>query len=208
MTRQSSSAERHPTRLTLALPQSELGLPECKQTLAAPLRYTSSLQQDSCREQPLKVTVRLGVTWVKADGFAVGGLCFRVSIHNREQVPKVVMRVGVAWVEADGFAVGGLCVYVAVLAAKTVPRVSVLLRLGGGCDLARGGAGLAGSVGERVQDSLGAGAPGGVLGQKRLKQVTQRAGVLWRGRGARQDGCHQRGQGGSVERRCALHGGV
>src|SRR6266571_7400493 len=90
--------------------------------------------------------MRLGVTWVKADGFAVGGLCFRVPIHDREQVPKVVMRVGVAWVEADGFAVGRLSVYVAVLAAKAVPCVSILLRLGGGCNLARGGAGLAGGA--------------------------------------------------------------
>jgi hypothetical protein len=118
------------------------------------------------------------------------------------------MRVGVAWVQADGFAVGGLSVYVAVLAAKAVPCVSVLFRLGGGCGLARGGAGLAGGVGERVPDSVGAGAPGGVLGQERLKQVTQRAGVPWRGRRARQDGGHQRGQGGSVERRGALYGGV
>lgn len=74
------------------------------------------------------------------------------------------MRLGVTWVEADGFAAGGLGVYVAVLAAKAVPCVSVLLRLRGGCGLARGGAGLAGSVGERVPDSLGARAAGGVLG--------------------------------------------
>ena len=89
------------------------------------------------------------------------------------------MRVGVAWVEADGFAVGRLSVYVAVLTAKAVPCVSVLFRLGGGCGLARGGAGLAGSVGERVPDSLGAWAPGGVLGQQRLKQV--RSGPACRG---------------------------
>jgi hypothetical protein len=118
--------------------------------------------------------VRLGMTWVEADGFAVGGLCFQGPIHNHEQVPQVVMRVGVAWVEADGFTVGRLGVYVAVLAVKAVPCVSVLLRLGGGCGLARGGVGLAGSVGERVQDSLGAGAAGGVLGQERSQQVAQR----------------------------------
>src|SRR6516165_4817734 len=105
-----------------------LGLHERKQTLAAPLRYTSSLHQDRYREQPVKVVTRLGVSGVKADGFAVGGLCFRAPIHNREQVPKVVMRVGVAWVEADGFAVGGFGVCVAVLAEKAVPCVSALLR--------------------------------------------------------------------------------
>jgi hypothetical protein len=58
---------------------------------------------------------------VKADGFAVFGLCFQGPIHDHEEVPKVVMRVGVAWVEADGFAVGRLSVYVAVLTAKPVP---------------------------------------------------------------------------------------
>jgi hypothetical protein len=83
--------------------------------------------------------VRLGVMWVEADGFAVGGLCFRAPVHDREQVPEIVMRVGVARVQADGFAVSDLRVYVAVLAAKAVPGVSVLFRLGGGRGLARGG---------------------------------------------------------------------
>ena len=49
VTGQSSSAERNRTRQAVSLPQSDM-LHERKRTLAALLRYTSSLHQDRCRE--------------------------------------------------------------------------------------------------------------------------------------------------------------
>ena len=86
------------------------------------------------------------------------------------------MRVGVAWVEADGFAVGSHPRLRSGTRRKAaVPGASLYCSAWAAVAAWRGWRGLAGGVGERVPDSLGAGAPGGVLGQERLKQVTQRA---------------------------------
>ena len=96
------------------------------------------------------------------------------------------MRVGVAWVEADGFAVGRLSVYVAVLTAKPVPCVlSYCSAWAADAAWREVAPRVAGGVGERVPGSLGAGAPGGVLGQERLKQVAQRAARAGAGPGER-----------------------
>ena len=128
--------------------------------------------------------MRLRVTWVKADGFAVGGLCFRVPIHNREQVPKVVMRVGVAWVEADGFAVGRLSVYVAVLAAKAVPASLYCWALAADASWREVALGWRAASASASRTASGPGRRAGSLDRSASKQVAQRAGRAVAGPGS------------------------
>jgi hypothetical protein len=64
-----------------------------------------------------------------------------------------------------------------------VPCLGALLGLSGGLDLPCGSLSLADDIGECIQDGLWAGALGRVLGQQRLDQTVQRAGVLRRAGG-------------------------
>jgi hypothetical protein len=121
--------------------------------------------------------MRIGVARVEANRLPVSSLRLRVPLHLPEDDPEAVMRVGVARVEANRLPVGGLGVRVAALVIEAIPCCDTLFGLGGGLGLARGGLSLADDIGECVKDGLRAGALRRVLGQQRLNQLAQRAGV-------------------------------